>query len=167
MSHYSDFDLEVFQAKVLEKVDVLEGWTKSDAEFAELSNQVACIDRRGRKGPGWWLSLAMLKFSEKMWTWTIGGYKKDKKGLKYREQAKQLLSQERVRERLCFAFQSAESDVKEVAKVVTSVLVPLVLSKVFMVPLDALFFAFLSQELARIGVASYCAHVYDEELGRS
>ena len=165
MSQHPDFNLEHFQAKVLEKVYVLEGWAGHEAEFAELSKQVASINRRGRTSLDWWVSFALLKFSEKVWTRTIRGYKKDKKGLKYRAQAGRLLGEEEVRQHLCPSLPNVESDVRQIAKVVTSALVPLALTKTISIPLDPLFFAFLSQELARIGVAKYCADA--EELGRS
>src|SRR5215217_4125468 len=141
MSRHSDFNLEDFQAKVLEKVYVLEELTKHEAEFAELSRQVASISRKGRTSLDWWVSFALLKFSEKMWTWTIRSHKKDKKGLRYRAQAGQLLDREEVRQHLCPSLPSVGSDAEQIARAVTSALVPPALTKTISVPLDPLFFA--------------------------
>jgi hypothetical protein len=165
MSQHSGFNLELFQAEVLEKVQVLEEMPKREAEIAELSKRVASINRKGRGGLDWWFSFAMLKVSEMLLTRTIRGYKKDKQGLKYRAQAGQLLGREEVRRHLCPFLPDAGGDVRRIAEAVTSALVPPALTGAVSIPLDPLFFALLSQELVRIGAARYCADA--AERGRS
>jgi hypothetical protein len=73
------------------------------------------------------------------------------------QKAVQILKQKDVKQHLCPALESVAEDAFEIAKTLTQVLVPLVLTKAISVPLDSLLFALMAVTIAKMGVASFCA----------
>lgn len=74
-----------------------------------------------------------------------------------RAEAIRLLLHQGVRTRLCAVLKTISDDAHDVAKVITPIIVPLVLTGVIKVPLEPFVFSHLAVLIARMGIAAICS----------
>lgn len=72
------------------------------------------------------------------------------------EAANEIVRRPSIREQLCKMLERATEDTREVAKIVTSVLLPSALGPHPTVPLNALVFAWVALLIIRAGVQGFC-----------
>jgi hypothetical protein len=82
---------------------------------------------------------------------------------KTEDEATKILLRKDVRKRLCPGLQSVSSDVNDIAKAITPILVPLILTGMLTIPLQPLLFAYIAVIIARMGIASICDDYKDKE----
>ncbi|HYG80319.1 MAG TPA: hypothetical protein VD861_08030 [Pyrinomonadaceae bacterium] len=151
-----DFDLESFQAKVLERVSILQR-LESEVEPAYAQIPYPEMSKMRAENPGClaWIPASLLWFQATTAQSLARGLKKDREELARRAEA--VAGQRTVRLHLCPPLQGVSDDALEVARAITPTLASLIESRTVSMPLEANLFAMLSLVIARQGVANFCA----------
>ncbi|HEX8140060.1 MAG TPA: hypothetical protein VF544_21035 [Pyrinomonadaceae bacterium] len=156
MPEQEDFDLESFQAIVLERVASLQ---KLGDEVEPFYARFPYPDTKKLKAenPGClgWIPVGLLMFQAGVSRRTARGLKKSREELTRR--AEELTRQREVKLRLCSALKNLEDDPFEIARATTPVLVTLSRTKLVSLDLDANLFATLAIMIASTGIANFCA----------
>jgi hypothetical protein len=75
----------------------------------------------------------------------------------YRTQAIVAITNTGIRRRICAALKSVSQDAHEIAKVLTPVFVPLILTRTIPIPLEPLIISHIAVIVSRMGIAALCA----------
>lgn len=151
-----DFDLESFQAKVLERLSILQR-LESEVEPAYARIPYPEMSKVRAENPGClaWIPASLLWFQATTGHSLARGLQKDREELAKRAEA--VAEQRTVKLHLCPPLQGVGDDALQVAEVITPILASLIESKIVSMPLEANLFAMLSLVIARKGIANFCA----------
>lgn len=156
MPEQEDFDLESFQAIVLERVASLQKLGgEVEPFYAGFPYPETSKVKAENPGCLGWIPVGLLMFQAAVSRRTAGGLKKSREELARR--AEELAGQREVKLRLCPALKNVEDDPFQIARAITPVLVSLSRTKLIAIDLDANLFATLAIMVASTGIANFCA----------
>jgi hypothetical protein len=93
---------------------------------------------------------------------------KEKKTVdKTKRKAENLIKRKNIRATICPGLKSISSDVFDIAKVITPLLVGATLAKTITIPLDPMLFGCIAMVIMRMGIATLCAQYQGEANKKS
>lgn len=152
----ADFDFQAFQSKVLWSVERQQKLKESELFYRKDATYDTYKDSFQRLGCiATFVVKPFLALQQYLSSSNYRKLKLDRERLT--RNAQKLLSRVEVRSPICTSLEGISNDPLEIARAITSVLVPLARSRALLIPLEANLFAACALIIAEVGTTEFCA----------